>query len=397
MKNIKVRSVASLLFMVIGHASISSQHQIEIDSVIGVGRDAIQIKFAQSNGVEVNSSGGHGIHVFEAGGAGVYVGNVANGVEVNQAGNNGVLVTSAEANGLHVSSADLNGVSINNAGDDGVYISSVGGYGLYVHDAFRHSMNIQGSKSASTLAGHIGLIKNRSTTTNADVLALQVGTTGNPGPGNNFISFYNGSANSVGRIEGNGSGGILFGTSGGDFAECLPRLDPLDVFQPGDVVGVLDGRISHSTVTANQLMVITDRPAVLGNQPENDENYEKVSFIGQVPVRVRGEVQAGDWIVASGLEDGTGIAVPPSQNTLDHQIVGRAWESSEEPDIKRVNMVVGLDQSVAKDVIIRNIQAEVFRLKREMTTQQVINRSLQEQVDALNKLISISKSSTIQP
>jgi len=154
----------------------------------------------------------------------------------------------------------------------------------------------------------------------------------------------------------------------------MQQLDQEEVFQPGDLAGVYEGKISHRTQGADQVMVITDQAAVLGNMPkEENHGYQPVSFIGQIPVRVRGPVQAGDWIVASGNHDGIGISVPTSVITLDHQIVGRAWESSAEPGVKRVNTAVGLDLSAALMQVIQN--------------QQQINADLQRQIDELKGMI----------
>ena len=44
---------------------------------------------------------------------------------------------------------------------------------------------------------------------------------------------------------------------------------------------------------------------------EQQHLHDMIAYSGRVPVRVRGRVVAGDLIGASGLEDGTGIAVTP--------------------------------------------------------------------------------------
>lgn len=107
-------------------------------------------------------------------------------------------------------------------------------------------------------------------------------------------------------------------------------------------------------------MAITDRPAVLGNQTDEDSALTgKVSFIGQVPVRVRGVVNLGDWIVPSGEDDGICMAIPSNELRLDHHVVGRAWESSNDPGIKRVNTAVGLDQSEILKHIIESQQSQI--------------------------------------
>ncbi len=332
--------------------------QVVIDSVIGTLRDAIQIIYAQDDG----------IYVFDAGDDGVYVAS---------AGDDGVQVNSAEGDGVYISTA----------GDDGVQVDFAGGDGIVVFGAGGHSLNIQGNKNLGGgigTSGHIAQIYNRNTGTSPDVLALKVGRTATLGGGINFITFYDGSNNGRGRIEGNSSGGVLYGTSGSDFAECLSPLSKEEDIKAGDIVGVYGGKVSLHTHDATSVMVITDRPAVLGNQKEEDSGDERVSFIGQVFVNVRGSVNAGDWIVASGLEDGTGVAVSNAEITLNHQIVGRAWESNPDPGIKKINAAVGLDNSAAKDAIIRD-------MKEKLKSQKEINRNLQAQIDQLKRLIEADR------
>jgi hypothetical protein len=111
-------------------------------------------------------------------------------------------------------------------------------------------------------------------------------------------------------------------------------------------------------------MAITDRAAVLGNAPKGMDKvvgYEAVSFIGQVAVRVTGRVNEGDYVVASGFEDGTAVAVAPEDVTLDDvaRLVGRAWESSDSPVTKRINTVVGLDRTEVLSAIIRRQSREL--------------------------------------
>ena len=50
----------------------------------------------------------------------------------------------------------------------------------------------------------------------------------------------------------------------------------------------------------------------------------------RLPVLIAGEVQAGDYILASGLDDGTGRAISPQEVQLADlpAIVGTAWADS---------------------------------------------------------------------
>jgi hypothetical protein len=96
---------------------------------------------------------------------------------------------------------------------------------------------------------------------------------------------------------------------------------------------------------------------VLGNMPmaeEGESSMEKVAFMGQVPVRVTGNVEIGDYILPSGNSDGLGIAVNPTHmKALDYKrIVGVAWEQSNpEKYVNSINTAVGINQDNMGDVI----------------------------------------------
>ncbi len=287
---------------------------------------------------------------------------------------------------LTISNASDDGITIKSAGEDGIAISSAGSDGIFVENATDWSINIQGDKNLTgTPSGHIAQIYNRSTGTNADVLALKVGNTANPGSANNFITFFEGDDDDIGAIEGNGSGGVTFKSGSGDFAEYMPVLSSEEHFQGGDIVGVIDGKISLNTKNADHIMAISDRPIVAGNEPESIEGYQIVGFVGQLPVRVRGVVNCGDWIVSSGLNDGTGIAVSSSDITLEHQVLGPAWESSSDPGIKRINTAIGLDKTRARDVIIRRMEADLGNQQNQID-------DIQRKIDLLGALIRNTKS-----
>ena len=113
-------------------------------------------------------------------------------------------------------------------------------------------------------------------------------------------------------------------------------------------MAVTEGKISKYTGGAQQLMVISTKPAVLGNMPPagKEADYEKVAFMGQIPIKVRGIVLSGDYILPAGLHDGTGIAVSPKEIKASqyNQIVGVAWsEALVEGNITRINMAIGLN------------------------------------------------------
>jgi hypothetical protein len=139
--------------------------------------------------------------------------------------------------------------------------------------------------------------------------------------------------------------GVSYASKGADYAEWLPKTDVNEKFIFGQIVGVKDGKISKQTEGADQVMVISKNPIVLGNMIDESQeaNYEKVGFMGQVPVQVIGNVNTGDYILASGLGNGFGIAKSQKDLTLADfkQIVGRAWSENDKP-LGVVNVAIGL-------------------------------------------------------
>ncbi len=232
--------------------------------------------------------------------------------------------------------------------------------------------NINGNGYYNT--NYVTLIENTATGSSPDVLALKAGTD-DPGSSINFISFFdgdnsnNGSGELLGKVQGSGNGGVEYVSLGADYAEYLPHLGVGEVFESGDVVGVYGGRISKRTAGAQQVMVVSTRPVVVGNMPDVEAGHEKVAFIGQVPVRVVGSVSVGDYIVASGLGDGLARAV--RELGAGDQLIGRAWEGSADPDVKQVNVAVGLDRT---EVLINQLNQQ----RRALMALQVEVRALQD-------------------
>lgn len=191
-----------------------------------------------------------------------------------------------------------------------------------------------------------------------------------PGTSNEYIAFYKKSGQ-VGAIRGKGDGGVQYYSPTGDFAECLPRLRAEEVIEAGDIVGLSGGKVSKITRGADQVQVISSGSIVLGSHPGQDQEhlYEEVAFLGQAPVKVRGGIAAGDYIVSSGLNDGTGVAVSPGGVTSNHcgQIVGRAMESSGQPGVKLVKAMVGVHASgLALQEVVREKDQQLAALAERL-------------------------------
>lgn len=141
--------------------------------------------------------------------------------------------------------------------------------------------------------------------------------------------------------------GVAYVSGAGDYAEWLPRKAGERDLHFGEIVGIRGGVVSLNTNEADHIMVVSMRPAVIGNTPEpgQESQYEKIAFLGQVPIKVVGAVTSGDYIIASGNHDGVGIAIHPEQmKTGDYaRVVGVAWESAPEQPINFVNVAVGIN------------------------------------------------------
>ena len=141
--------------------------------------------------------------------------------------------------------------------------------------------------------------------------------------------------------------GVTYESGAGDYAEWLERKKDERDLHYGEIVGVQGGFVSLNTTGVDHYMVVSKRPIVLGNvpKPEKEQNFEKVAFMGQVPVKVVGAVAVGDYIIPSGNNDGLGVAIHPADMKLGDyaKIVGVAWQAAKEAPINYVNVAVGIN------------------------------------------------------
>ena len=182
------------------------------------------------------------------------------------------------------------------------------------------------------------------------------------------------------------AGGVTYESGSGDYAEWLERADHNENIAIGDVVGVTGGKISKNTNATSQFMVASWKPCVLGNMPDEgkEQFFNKVAFMGQVPVRLYGPVKKGDYIVPSGRNDGFARAIPAeSINASDlDKVLGVAWQDDEKEGPTMVKIAVGLKPHEMVKVIqdqaqkiedlqekvleIDELKAEVAQIKSQM-------------------------------
>ncbi len=132
-------------------------------------------------------------------------------------------------------------------------------------------------------------------------------------------------------------------------------------------------------------MVVSMRPIVLGNTPEKGKSkeYEKVAFMGQVPVRVLGKVNLGDYILPSGGNNGLGMAITPANMKAEDykKIVGVAWSAGNNADLNVVKVAVGLNTNSLASVIEK--QAEEIRSLKQSVAK------TDEKLDQINSALAM--------
>ncbi len=164
--------------------------------------------------------------------------------------------------------------------------------------------------------------------------------------------------------------GVTYQSGSADYAEWLPKADLSEKFKPGYIVGMKNGHITLNSENADKLFVISTKPIVLGNMPNagDEANYEKVAFMGQVPVHILGKVRAGDYILPSGNNNGFGKAVSASDmKPSDYaNIVGMAWSSSNNNVYSIINVAIGLNTGDISKVVAKQID-EIKALKGQIT------------------------------
>lgn len=134
------------------------------------------------------------------------------------------------------------------------------------------------------------------------------------------------------------SRGVKLESHQGDFAEWHRRKARESPFEEGEVIGFdHQGNISRNTKGAYMVGVISRSAVVEGSAPaiEKRHLYDTVAYCGVVPVKVQRQAQnelgcggcvttvpkAGDFLVPSGLSDGTAVIVAAHlQERMRHRV-----------------------------------------------------------------------------
>ena len=187
--------------------------------------------------------------------------------------------------------------------------------------------------------------------------------------------------------------GVEYASGHGDYAEWLERSNPNEVISSGDIVAVKGGKITKNLSGAEQILVVSHNPIVLGNSPEagKEQFGNKIAFMGQVPVKIEGPVSSGDYIIAKGGMAGYGVAVHAEQMTEnDYKLsVGRAWETNLNDGPKMVNTLIGVDNGNYFSILKKTKDQEIALEKKSANLEKRM-KVLEEHMNLLLKT-SLSK------
>jgi hypothetical protein len=163
--------------------------------------------------------------------------------------------------------------------------------------------------------------------------------------------------------------GVEYSSGNGDYAEWLERANPKEEITYGDIVAVRGGKITKDLKDAEQVMAVSKKPIVLGNMPEAAKVAagNNIAFMGQIPVKVMGPVQSGDYIVANSEVPGYGVAIHPKEMKVEDfkLAVGRSWDTNPKEGPKMVNTVVGVHNHDFLN-IIGNLQQKADKTEERL-------------------------------
>jgi hypothetical protein len=189
--------------------------------------------------------------------------------------------------------------------------------------------------------------------------------------------------------------GVVYGSKGADYAEYMPKMNPAEMFLKGEIVGIHGGKISKKTQEADQILAISSNPLILGNLPDSAAmtTFEKVAFLGQVPVYVKGPVAIGDYIIPSGRNDGIGKVIKPGSLTAKaaSNVLGKAWSEHQGNDLAVINVSIGLRPTEIYEILEQQKILE-YNLEEQLRDQALETKTLSSEIDQIKLRLGLMES-----
>ena len=398
----------------------SATHQIIADNPLNIGTTNGNTLALITGGNQQFTIDGSGNTTINGGnttinGGGTFTANVGN-TTINEGSNEFTINGSGSGYAANINTSSLNGIEVHCTAQSGTSLNNTTHFVDFFDGNGVQRGSIQGQDATDILSDPIYILNSAISaisiamgTIDAVAAAADIVTEADflEAPISTVDAIENGAAVIAWGIQATAFGltlnqqissaGVAFTSAGADYAEFLKRANPDEKLRPGDIVGVKNGLISKNTTGAQAVYSISLAPIVLGNIPEkgHETEYNKVGFLGQVPVKVIGSVNAGDFIIASGLNDGIGVAVSAEQITPEQftMVLGRAWETFNYSGIKYVKVAIGLNAKAMSEIMMRQ-QNEIDGLQKEVNELRKTNSdvaSVKLKLEQIEKYLSQSQ------
>lgn len=144
--------------------------------------------------------------------------------------------------------------------------------------------------------------------------------------------------------------GTLTQNVSNDYAENLPKNEE-HIAEEGDIICCYPETNTYGKATPESANLVvgvysTDYAMIVGKIDEDkseEDDYIPVGMCGIVPVKIEGEIKAGDLITLSPNNAGVGIAVPNDKRAeYIGKIVGKALENKDTTEISKIKMQIML-------------------------------------------------------
>lgn len=147
-------------------------------------------------------------------------------------------------------------------------------------------------------------------------------------------------------VSGTITGSKVYNAVWNDYAEWYKK-DADCTYEPGDIIAKIPGKDSYGLSTSDNerlcVGVCSDTYGhilggdALDNMEDNKDNFIPVAVSGRVRVKVLGPVMEGQFIIASSVIPGVGVA---SNSVKQGCTIGKALETSNDINVKKVLMQI---------------------------------------------------------
>lgn len=252
--------------------------------------------------------------------------------------------------------------------------------------------------SDNQISGAVATIENTAANNTSGHTGLQIklgsnSSATNPNSNDRFVSFLRGDSTLLGRIIGNGSGGVTYSTTGSDFAEYFSK-DIAENFAEGQIVSIVSGSEkvtkTKKAYDSGVVGIVSSHPGFVGG--EDGPNKVLLALVGQAPVRISkssSEIKRGDFLTSS-QEEGLAMKAEKAGMTMGKALEDWDTQNPKETILAYVN-VNWYDPSIhfgsSGDVEIKADSANsVYNGNLENNYQSILNDQIEKLTNRIDQL-----------